>query len=65
MIWTTFVLLIGIYIGQEFDVVPSIKLIGLALLNNIKDFQDNSNEAKQDNNIFTKFWEIFIKSKNN
>ena len=65
MFYSIFVLLFGIYVGQEYDVVPSVRLMTLSLLRYIKenytnDTNNNPTESNNDTFIY-KFLTKFFK----
>jgi uncharacterized protein YqgC (DUF456 family) len=64
MLYSIFLLLIGVYVGQEYPVIPSVKLITLSLLRYIKDKSeevDKDPELRSNQNM-QNFLSNFIKS---
>jgi uncharacterized protein YqgC (DUF456 family) len=64
MLYSVFLILFGVYVGQEYPVVPSVKLVALSLLRYIKDnsekVEDNTNLTGDQN--MKNFLSNFIKS---
>jgi hypothetical protein len=48
MIYSTLLLLFGIYIGQEYPVVPSVRLMSISLLRYIKERNDELQKETTD-----------------
>lgn len=62
MFYSIFVLLFGIYVGQEYDVVPSVRLMTLSLLRYMKENYTNNNVANNnDNNQDAYFYKFLTK----
>jgi len=53
MIYSIIVLTTGIYIGQEYDIIPSIRLLCLNVLSYLRNLQEINNPPIQQNNIPT------------
>jgi len=65
MLYSFVLLLVGVYVGQEYPVVPSVKLMTLSLLRYIKDKSEDS--TNKDPNLSSdlniqNFLSNFIKS---
>lgn len=44
MLYSIFMLISGIYVGQEYDVIPSIKLVTINLINYVRNNLENNVE---------------------
>jgi hypothetical protein len=56
MFYSLFVLTLGVYLGQEYNIIPSIKLLGLGLLNNLQKIQlENEKENLETDTLYNTF----------
>jgi uncharacterized protein YqgC (DUF456 family) len=49
MIWDIIVFIFGIYVGQEYNILPSIKLLFFGALSYLKTIQENNTETEPTN----------------
>lgn len=49
MLYTIFVLLTGVYIGQEYSIVPSVKIVAVYCLNYLNSLKENADNNLQRN----------------
>lgn len=47
MLYTIFVLLTGVYIGQEYAVVPSVKIVAVYCINYLNSLKENENNQRE------------------
>ena len=61
MIYSAILLTLGIYLGQEYQVIPSIKILGLTLYNYLETLRQNQNQTQVNAqlNIFSYFKNFF------
>jgi uncharacterized protein YqgC (DUF456 family) len=53
MIYTAVVLVIGIYLGQEYTIIPSIKIMLLGMLSYLKQIQEQAQAKEADSSTTT------------
>jgi hypothetical protein len=68
MFYSILLLLSGIYIGQEYHNLPSVRLISIAILNylnNLKNASDNPNNADNPNSntYYSQLLSYFLKTR--
>ena len=71
MFYSILLLLSGIYIGQEYHNLPSVRLMSIVILNylkNIKNTSDNNNNNNNDNNnnnnnYYSQLFSYFLKTR--
>lgn len=60
MLYSLFVLTVGIYLGQEYAILPSVKILGITILNNLRKISDeNNNKETQDETLYNSFLKYF------
>lgn len=65
MIYSTLLILFGIYVGQEYPVIPSVRLMSIGLMRYIKQKNDElqrESETTQDERTMENFFSNFLKS---
>ena len=61
MIYSTLLILFGIYVGQEYPVIPSVRLMAIGFLRYIKETNENlKNDNNDDQSVHKSFLENII-----
>jgi len=70
MFYSILLLLSGIYIGQEYHNLPSVRVMSIVILNYLKNLKndnvnDNDNNNKDDNNdsYYSQLFSYFLKTR--
>ena len=53
MFYSIFVLLCGIYVGQEYEELPRVKLLSLSIINYLANMNEQNNDPNLQNEEFT------------
>jgi hypothetical protein len=62
MFYSILLLLSGIYIGQEYHTLPSVRLISITILNYLNNLKNNNENNNENNNYYNQLFSYFLKS---
>ena len=63
MFYSILLLLSGIYIGQEYHNLPSVRIMSIAILNYLKNLKNDNENNNNDNNYYSQIFSYFLKTR--